>query len=418
MSLFIRNAILDDELTNVQCADGVIAGIGVGLRAAPGDDIVDASGLHITPGMVNGHGHAAMVLLRGYGDDMALQPWLHERIWPAEARMTADDILWGARLACLEMIRSGTTSMWDMYWHPASTARAATELGMRATLGAVVFDGCDPDASADACAAAAAQLDEIQSFGGLIGASVAAHSVYMVSRQSLEWSRDECQHREIPLQIHCSETEVEVTDCVTATGMTPAAYLDDIGALCGSTLLAHGTFLTDHEIESIARAGATVITNPVSNMKLAVGRAAPVARMMGAGVALGLGTDGASSNNSLDMFADMKAMATLAKHATGDPAVLGAIDALAIARGQRSSLLAGRAIAVGAPADFVLVDLSTPELCIGDVSAALVYAANGHCVDTTVIAGRVAMRHRHIPDADEIVSEASARARSLTGARR
>ena len=418
MSLFIRNAILDDAPTNVQCVDGLIASIGPAAAPDPGDDVVDADGLHLVPGMVNGHGHAAMVLLRGYGDDMALQPWLHERIWPAEARMTADDILWGARLACLEMIRSGTTSFWDMYWHPASTARAATELGIRATLGAVVFDGCNPASSADACSMAAAQLDEIEAFGGLVSSSIGPHSVYMVSRTSLEWSRDECERREIPLQIHCSETGLEVSDCVAATGMTPAMYLADIGALNGSTLLAHGTILTDEEIDVVAVSGATVVTNPVSNMKLAVGRAAPLTRMMAASVPLGLGTDGASSNNSLDMFVDMKVMATLAKHATADPAALGAHDSLAIARGQRSPLLSGRPIAVGEPADFLLVDLRTPELCIGDVSAALAYAANGHCVDTTVVAGRVLMRHRHISDSDAIVAEAKARARSLTGAAR
>ena len=416
MSLFVRGGNLDGAIVNMRCADGVIAEIETDLVAKESDEVLDAQGFHIAPGMVNGHGHASMVLLRGYGDDMALQPWLSERIWPAEARMTAEDILWGARLACLEMIRSGTTSFWDMYWHPTSTATAATELGLRATIGAVVFDMMNPQSSVAACAAASVELDALSEFGPLIKPSVAAHSVYAVSRESLEWCVQECGEREIPLQIHCSETSIEVTDCLAATGCTPAEYLHTIGLLCPHSLLAHGTFLTESEIDVVAASGATVVTNPVSNMKLAVGRAAPVNAMLRAGIPLGLGTDGASSNNSLDMFADMKTMATLAKHATVDPGALAARQSLAIARGQQSQLLGGRTVSVGAPADFLLINLATPELCIGDVDAALAYAANGSCVDSTVIAGRIVMHHRVIPDEAAIVYEASSRSRALTGA--
>jgi 5-methylthioadenosine/S-adenosylhomocysteine deaminase len=216
------------------------------------------------------------------------------------------------------------------------------------------------------------------------------------------------------LQIHLSETEQEVNDCLEAHGRRPAAYLDELGFLGPRTLLAHGVWLDDAELELIAERGATVVTNPAANMKLAVGGVFPYPKAARAGVSIGLGTDGVSSNSNLDMFEEVKLFALGQKQASGDSAMLPADDALAIARGQRSQALGGTPLEPGQPADFLLLRGSDPELSAGELEADLVYAAAGSVVDTTVVAGRVLMRDRVVPAADELVAEVRARAARLT----
>jgi 5-methylthioadenosine/S-adenosylhomocysteine deaminase len=217
------------------------------------------------------------------------------------------------------------------------------------------------------------------------------------------------------MQIHLSETEQEVSDCIEAHGKRPAVHLDELGFLGPRTVLAHGVWLDASELALIAERGATVVANPAANMKLAVGGVLPYPAATRAGVALGLGTDGVSSNSNLDSFEEVKLFALSQKHASGDPSVLPATDALAIARGSRSSVLGGTPLEAGAPADFLLLRASDPELSAGDLAADLVYAADGSVVDTTVVAGEVLMRDRDVADADEIVAEVRARARRLTG---
>jgi 5-methylthioadenosine/S-adenosylhomocysteine deaminase len=206
-----------------------------------------------------------------------------------------------------------------------------------------------------------------------------------------------------------------VSDCVRAHGKRPAAYLDELGFLGARTVLAHGVWLDDSELELVAERGATVVANPAANMKLAVGGLLRYPAAASAGVALGLGTDGVSSNSNLDSFEEVKLFALSQKHTSGDPSVLPASEALAIARGLRSPLLSATPIELGAPADFLLLRFSDPALSAGDLDADLVYAASGSVVDTTVVAGRVLMRDRRVPSADEIVAEVRERARRLTG---
>jgi 5-methylthioadenosine/S-adenosylhomocysteine deaminase len=235
-----------------------------------------------------------------------------------------------------------------------------------------------------------------------------------VSSDSLAWIAELGAERKITLQIHLSETEGEVQECVKAHGKRPAAYLDELGFLGSRTLLAHGVWLDEAELELIAERGATVVSNPVSNMKLAVGGFLPYPQAARAGVALGLGTDGVSSNSNLDMFEELKILALGQKHASGDPSTLPADEALAIARGLRSSALGATPLEPGQPADFLLIRGSDPQLSAGDLDADLVYAAGGSVVDTTVVAGRVVMRDRVVPGADELVAEVRARAARLT----
>jgi 5-methylthioadenosine/S-adenosylhomocysteine deaminase len=415
MTLAVTDAMLDGEPVGLRAADGRIVAIGDGVQPEAGDQVVDGRGLHLVPGMVNAHTHAAMTLFRSYGDDLPLMTWLQTKIWPAEARLEADDVYWGTRLACVEMIRSGTTRFADMYWHAGAAARAVDDAGMRAILAAPLLDHGDPDGKSALVDDALRSLDELAPHlaGGRIMAAFGPHAVYTVTPSSLEWIGATARERDIGVHIHLAETRGEVDDCVAATGLRPTALLDRCGMLGPKTIVAHGCWLEPDELALLAEREATIATNPVSNMKLAVGRQFPYLGALAHGVAMGLGTDGASSNNALDLFSDVKVFALAQKFAADDPAVLPAHDALAIARGQRSAWLGGRPLAVGEPADFLLVAADVPEMATGDLDANLVYAADGSVVDTTVVDGRVLMERRRVADVDEIVEQVRGRMERL-----
>ncbi len=412
MSLTVTGAVLDGETVGVRCKEGRIAAIGPDVTAKPDDETIDAAGAPLVAPLVNGHTHAAMTLFRGSGGDLALMPWLQEKIWPVEARLDAEDVYWGARLACAEMIRTGTTRFWDMYWHPEATARAVAEAGLRATIGAPLFDA-DGDAGRMR-ETALASLEQLSGLGPMVEPALAPHSIYMVSEDSLRWIAELSAERGLPVQIHLAETEREIEDCLAAQGARPAAYLDRLGLLNERTVLAHGVWLDAAELELIAARGSTVVTNPVANMKLAVGGVFPYPAARKAGVAVGLGSDGAGSNDSLDLLADLKAFALAQKHAAADPTVIAAAEAWEIASGARAPLLgAGKPLSVGAAADFLLLRSGTAELAIGDLASNLVYAASGAAVATTVVAGRALMHGGEPPGMEEIVARAAERARRL-----
>lgn len=411
MTLAVTNALSDGERVGLRCEDGAIVGLGPDVVAQPGDETIDAGGAHLVPPLVNGHTHAAMTLFRGSGDDLPLMPWLEQKIWPIEAKLEAEDVYWGARLACAEMIRSGTVRFWDMYWQPGATARAVEESGMRAAIGAPLIDLNGDHAALRE--SALRSLDALAEFGPLITPALAPHAVYTVSEESLRWIGELSAERDLPVQIHLSETEQEVQDCLAAHGCRPAFYLDRLGFLSERTILAHGVWLDPDELALIAERDATVVANPAANMKLAVGGVLPYPAARAAGVAVGLGTDGAGSNDSLDLLADLKLFALTQKHAAGDPTAIDAAEAWAVATGARAPLLGATPLAVGAPADFLLLNANAPELGIGGLTTDLVYAASGAVVDTTVVAGQVLMRNGEIPDLDEIVAQAANRAHRL-----
>lgn len=411
MTLTVENALLDGERVGVRCLDGAIEAIGPGVAAQPGDETIDAGGAHLVPPLVNGHTHAAMTLFRGSGGDLPLMPWLEEKIWPVEAKLTDEDVYWGARLACAEMLRSGTTRFWDMYWHPAATARAVADAGIRATIGAPLFDL--QSSPAELREAAHRGLEELSGLGPQITPALAPHAIYTVSEESLGWIAELSAERGLPVQIHLSETEGEVQDCLAEHGLRPAFYLDRLGLLSERTVLAHGVWLDPEELALVAERGATVVTNPVANQKLAVGGVFPHPAARSAGVAVGLGTDGAGSNDSLDLLADLKTFALAQKHAAADPTAIDAGEAWAVATGAGAPRLGATGLEAGAPADFLLLDPRSPELGIGELTAGLVYAASGAVVDTTVVAGRVLMRGGELPGLEEVVVQAAGRAGRL-----
>jgi 5-methylthioadenosine/S-adenosylhomocysteine deaminase len=300
-----------------------------------------------------------------------------------------------------------------MYWQPEAVARAVEDAGIRASVALPLVDGLDARKSDALRADAERSLDALADTGPRVAATLGPHSIYLVSEKSLRWVAELSSDRDVPVHIHLTETEGEVRDCVAAHGVRPAEYLDRIGVLSPRAILAHGVWLDEDELALIAERGATIVTNPVSNLKLAVGDVFPYAKARARGIAVGLGTDGAASNNSLDLFQDMKHLALVQKHAERDPAAMPATEAWAVATGRRAPVLgqSGR-VAVGEPADFLLVRSDAPELTPGDLVANLVYAAAGAVVDTTVVAGRVLMR------GGEIAGEGEVRDGALTSARR
>jgi 5-methylthioadenosine/S-adenosylhomocysteine deaminase len=425
--LTVTGAVLDGEAVGLRCLDGAIAALGPEVVPEPGDETIEAGGAPLVAPLVNGHTHAAMTLFRGFGGDLPLMRWLQEVVWPVEAKLEPDDVYWGTRLACLEMIRTGTARFWDMYWHPGATARAVTDAGLRATIGGPLFDLDGKTATMRETALA--NLDELAGFGPAIGASLAPHAIYTVSEELLRWTAERADERGAAIQIHLSETEGEVSDCLDQHGMRPAAYLDRLGMLGERTVLAHGVWLDRAELELIAERGCTVVANPVANMKLAVGGVLPYPAAREAGVAVGLGTDGPGSNDSLDLFSDLKTFALSQRHAAADATVLPAEQAWRIATGAAAPLLAGKtpdanqvldeiggkhdSLRIGGPADFLLLRARSPELSLGDLYSDLVYAASGSIVETTVVAGRVLMRGGEVPGSEEIVARAVERSRRL-----
>jgi 5-methylthioadenosine/S-adenosylhomocysteine deaminase len=406
MALTILDARLDGRSVGLRAVDGVITDLGPDVTATEGDETVHAAGMALVPGLVNGHGHAAMTLFRSYGGDLRLQEWLEELIWPAEARLTPDDVYWGTRLAALEMIRSGTTHFFDMYWHPAEVARAAADAGLRATVGAPLFDGRNASGLAALRDTALESLDHLAACGPLITPSLTPHALYTVSDESLAFVAELAGQRGLIVHLHLSETRREVDEWLAEHDRRPTFSADALGLLGPRTIIAHGCHLDRAELELIAERGPTIVTNPVSNLKLAGGGTLPYPLARECGVPIGLGTDGASSNNSLDLLADLKVFALIQKHEAGDPTVAPAAEVLAIAQGLRSPLLGGRPVEPGAPADLLLIDTDHPALNPGPLVDNLVYAATAEVVDTTIVAGRVLMRHRQVDGAADVVAEA------------
>jgi len=411
-ALAVRGAVLGGETVGLRCSDGRVAELGPEVKPEEGEETIEADGATLISPLLNGHTHAAMTLFRGRGGDLPLMRWLKERVWPIEAELEPEDVYWGARLACLEMIRTGTACFWDMYWHPAASARAVRDAGLRATIGGPLLDAGDATLEKSR-ETALRDLAELEELGSAVGSAVAPHSIYTASEGLLRWAAELASERGLPIHIHLSETEREVANCLRAHGMRPAAYLDRLGVLGERTVLAHGVWLDHKELELIAERRCTLVTNPVANLKLAVGGVFPYPAARDAGVAVGLGTDGAGSNDSLDLLSDLKTFALVQKHAAGDPAAIRAKEAFQIATGRRAPLLGAAPLGVGGPADFLLLRRGAPELSLGELTENLVYSASGEIVDTTVVGGRVLMRGGKIPGGEEVVAHAVERATRL-----
>jgi 5-methylthioadenosine/S-adenosylhomocysteine deaminase len=377
--------------------------------------IVDTTGRIVLPGLINTHGHAPMVMYRGLADDLALMDWLTKYIFPAEAKSVSPEMVrLGTKLAALEMIHSGTTTFTDMYYFEEEVARTARAAGLRAVLGQTIIKFPVPDAKTPIEELARTERF-IRAFqkDALITPAVAPHSAYTLDRDVLLACRDLAAKYHVPLIIHLAETEDEVKMLREQSGKTPTGYLESIGFWTPGTIAAHGVWVNDDDIAILRRRGVGVSHNPESNMKLASG-VAPVPKYLAAGVPLGLGTDGAASNNDLDMFEAMRQAAFLHKLETHDPRAVPAPVALEMATlgGARVLGQADRigSIEVGKRADMIVVNTNRARLTpLYDPISHLVYAARGDDVETTIVNGKVLMRNRRVLTLDEAAVLAEAR---------
>jgi 5-methylthioadenosine/S-adenosylhomocysteine deaminase len=383
------------------------------------DETLDATGSVVMPGLVNAHTHAAMTLLRGYADDKPLEEWLREDIWPAEAELTPEDVRAGTDLALLEMIRSGTTTFGDMYFHVPRVVDAVDEAGLRARVGhGVVTVGKNTETAHDDVQES---LDVAREYDGAadgrVRTAVMPHSLTTVSTHALEECVATAAEIGVPLHLHANETRDEVEPIVEEYGQAPLAYADGLGVLSSETSLAHGVHVSEEEMGLLAERGTSVVHCPASNMKLASGMA-PVQAYLDAGVGVALGTDGAASNNDLDLFDEMRDAAMVGKLAADRADAVAAPDVVEMAtRGGADALgLPGGRVAPGEAADLAVVSLDAPHLTpVHDVVSHLVYAARGSDVRHTVCDGRVLMRDREVLTLDEerVMAEAQKRAEAL-----
>jgi 5-methylthioadenosine/S-adenosylhomocysteine deaminase len=359
---------------------------------------IDARGRVVMPGLINTHTHAPMVMYRGLADDLALMDWLQKYIFPAEAKTVSPAFVrTGTRLAALEMIKSGTTTYADMYYFEEEIARATREAGLRGVLGQTIIEFPVPDAKTPADSLARAEAF-IKQFAGddLIVPAVAPHSVYTLDTASLTRSHELAVKYNVPMLIHLGETQDEIKMSLERHKMRPVALLEKLGFWAPVVIAAHGVWINSDEISILKMRKVGVSHNPESNMKLASGTA-PVLEYLKAGVSLGLGTDGAASNNDLDMFEAMRQAAFLHKLVSGDPRAVSAQTALEMATIGGARVI-GRAdklgsIESGKLADLLIVRMDQPrQTPMYDPVSHLVYVTRGDDVDTTIVNGKVLMR--------------------------
>ena len=414
MKKTFANLDLNGQAVDIAVADGRIASI------TPAAD-PNAATRPVVPAFYNCHTHLAMNLLRGFADDLELMPWLQEHIWPAEAHLTDEIVYAGTRLAILELIRSGTVFANDMYWYAPAVARAAEEMGIRCAVSMQTIETGGPGHNDPKNIAANAALAGLpRNASSRVFATLAPHAIYTVCENSLRDIAARAKAEDTFVHVHVAETRFEVETCRKEHGgRTPVAYLNDVGLLGPKTVMAHCVHLTDDDVKIIADTGAVICENQQSNMKLVSGLF-PFKRAVEQGKCrASIGTDGASSNNALSMFAEMKCAALAAKIESGDPTCAPAetVYRLATRGGAQSFGLDAGEVRAGAAADFVILDPNRLPLVPGFNRASdLVYAADPSCVDTVVCDGRVLMEGGVIPGEAEIVAAARAAAISLTAA--
>ena len=407
-------------------ADGAVAVAGaeiVGVdtteaiaRRFSGAETIDAAGQVVLPGLVNTHTHAPMVLYRGLADDLALMEWLTKYIFPAEAKTVSPEFVRaGTRLAALEMIQSGTTTYADMYYFEEEIARATKAAGLRGVLGQTIIQFPVPDAETPADGLKRAEAFILEFKGdALITPAVAPHAMYTLDGPTLVAARALARRHGVPTLIHLAETRDEVNTAQERFKATPVGYLEGLGFLGPGVLAAHVVWVSEPEIALLRARGVGVSHNPESNMKLASGTA-PVTDYLRAGVAIGLGTDGAASNNDLDMFEAMRVASLLQKVRTGDPRALGAAAALEMATlgGARALGLASAigSLEPGKRADLIIVGMrAARQTPMYNPVSHLVYTTRGDDVRSTIVNGRVLMRDRKVLTLDEGAVLAEARA--------
>ncbi len=409
--------MMDERKKDILIEDGRFSKIeDPGTIRIETDRVIDGREHIAMPGLCNTHNHAAMTLLRGIGDDLDLKRWLKDRIWPLEDRMKIEHIKAGMELACLEMIRSGTTLFNDMYFMESDCVTFVDKMGIRAVLGEGFIDASGEHLAKEKRADTEKVINACTSCSsGRVRPAVAPHSIYTVSEDGLRWCREIADRYGCPIHIHISETGKEVNDCMREHGSTPTRYLERIGLLGSDVIGAHCVHISGKDMSIMKRCGVKISHNPISNMKLSVGGTFPMKPLMEKGVTVTLGTDGAASNNSLDMFQTMKISALISKQRYG----VASIDAkrvleMATRAGYLSLGSDGGKIEVGRLADLILLDRNHHSLVPGnDHISDIVYSCSGSAVRYSIIGGDIVMDNGVVHREYNIIEDARKAASDL-----
>ncbi len=411
-SIFIKNVTVEGRPSDIDIRDGRffrIAPTG-NLPIPEGVEILDAGGLVAFPGFINMHTHSSMSLMRGIAEDVRdLHEWLDD-IWTLESKIDEDFIYWGTKVACLEMIKTGTTTFNDQYWIPDEACRAAREMGVRPVLSYVLLDHGDPSAISRQREECESQYERSLRWEGDAQFAVAPHAVYTVSESNLVWAAEFARKHGLKIHIHVSETQKEVTDCQELHGgLSPVEYLDRLGVLGPDVIAAHTLWLSDKDVEILGQRGVTCVHNINSNTKLASGYRFRYQELRDAGANVCLGTDGCASSNNLDMLEAMKTSAIIQKAWRSDPTALPLNELIGTATVNGAKALglnAGR-IAEGCLADFFLVDTdNTFFLSPAPFAANFIYSAHSDCICTVIRGGRVLMRDGQVEGEKDILHNA------------
>ena len=406
MSILIKNTTLLTQNTTRQqlhghlyIEDHQIVDISEKPLSVEAEYTIDGTNQVVLPGFINAHTHIPMTLLRGYGDDMLLKDWLETCIWPVEAKLSKQAIAAGTALGLLEMIASGTTSYVDMYYFEDEIARVTDKVGMRGFPGFAVIDFDTPENPSKDLLGKADQFVKRWKSHERIHPVIAPHSTYSCNPETLQKANHIAMKHDVPLHTHCSETRDEIYDVEKKYGARPVQHLKNLGLLHPKTSLAHCGWITKNEILDLKAAGVSVAHCPVSNMKIATGGYAPIPELLESQVPVGLGTDGAASNNTLDMIETMKFTALVHKNHRWDPTVLPAQTVLDLATIGGASCLGFQetlgSLEVGKTADVIMIDLKRPHLTPRyNLVSHLVYAVRGSDVRTTIVHGKPVMLDR------------------------
>ena len=412
-TILIKNALIlnpnnfENKKQSLLIKDDLIAEIAETIDEGNVDKIIDAEGKILLPGLINTHTHLSMTLFRGLADDLSLDSWLNDHIWPMEANLNGDYCYIGALLGAVELIKSGTTTFSDMYFYMEDVARAVEDAGIRAVLSYGMIDFGDAEKRE-------AEIEEnLQLFkscngmaDGRIKVFFGPHSPYTASEDLLIKVRELADEYNMGIHIHVSETEKEINDSLDEKGLKPFEYLEKIGFLGPDVVAAHCVWLSDEEIEIIKKHDVKVSHNPCSNMKLASG-IAPVSKLIENDICVSIGTDGASSNNNLDLIEELKTASLLQKVSTLDPKVLSSDEAITMAtiKGAEALGLENEigSIEVGKKADIILIDTNSANMVpdSSSLSSNVIYSANGSNVDTTICNGKILMENKKLTVLDE-----------------
>lgn len=413
-SILLKNILLDENVSDILIRGNRIAGIwnssdSHSIEVDGETEVVECKGKAAFPGLMNMHTHAGMALMRGIGEDIAFHKWL-DKIWEVEENIDEEYVYHATKLACLEMVKTGTTTFNDQYWYMPVAYKAAMELGMRPALSYVVLDKNDPEESERQKAQCQEVYDMSRSWDDKAQLLISVHAIYSVREPMMLWAVDFARKHGLKIHMHISETQKEVEDCMKEhNGMSPVEYLDSLGVLGPDVIAAHTLWLSENDIRILGERGVTCVHNINSNLKLASGYRFLYKELMEAGANVCIGTDGCGSSNNLDMLEAMKTSAIVQKAWRGDPSAMPLDELTAMATVNAAKALGfdtGR-IEVGALADMLIIDIENYNfLSPGTFIANLVYSAHSDCIESVICDGKFIMRNRVVEGEKEIIENA------------